>query len=162
MEWDNIFEDYHRNEKKALPPEGHAQRFEQRLNRNKQKSPLRWWGIAASVALLMGIQQFTSTLPNHKALELEHYYAGEVDQKIKTIETRFGQQHTATIAEIKNKIAVLDREYQTLVERFENNHQHPRLMKAMTQNLAQRLQLLTELENKLSEQQHKNNSNATI
>ena len=108
MEWDNIFDDYHRT------PRGTHTTIWTTVEQQQAKSPLRWWGIAA---LLLA---FSNLLPptQSKSPRTRALLRWGSKSKIKTIETRFGQQHTATIEEIKKKIAVLDREYQTLVERL--------------------------------------------
>ena len=60
----------------------------------------------------------------------------------------YEEHYAVPLQDIRKQLSFLDEDYQLLQLQFDENHQHPLILKAMIDNLQQRLDILNELENK--------------
>ena len=149
--------------KQALPPplEGHHLRFQRKLQ--QQNKPIvkmmTWVSIAASIAVVIGLSTtMLKTVPS-SSQELTHFYEAQIEAQLETLEVNYQDQYTLPLQDIKLELNRLDKDYKSLQIQFEQNHQHPLVLKAMIDNLHQRLTILNELEktlNELNTTQHEN------
>ncbi|NNJ88768.1 MAG: hypothetical protein HKP53_05155 [Eudoraea sp.] len=176
-------------EKKHRLKAGHETRFEDRLTRafpKRKRSPLRIWGIAASVIVLLGLggvffQQTSDTDPD-KTVELsgegvqeqaQGISLGDVSPDLKKVETYYVTSINMELADLElsseNKVVVddfmsrigeLNKEYMALNQELNEVGPNEQTIAALIRNLQLRLQLLLKLKEKLH--QLKSSENETV
>ena len=129
-----------------LPPiaQGHRERFELRIAQKRSRLFLRTvLPSAASFLLLVALSivgQFEiMNLPSDNAAS---YFNQEIDSRFHTIQTTYGKDYGYTVEKTRKHLTRLDLEYKRLEKEFLNKHEHPLLLKAMIENLHQRLRIL--------------------
>ena len=134
------------------PLEGHALRFQQKLER--QNSPIiklvPWLSIAACLLLFFGLsnKQSPQTVAPHT--ELTQFYEQQINHQLVRLETTYNDRFEVPLRDVRTQMNILDEEYQKLQTSFNEQHQHPLLLRAMIDNLQQRLELLIALEKQLN------------
>lgn len=143
-------------------PKGHAGRFENRLGTKKKRSRSLYLGATAAVALLcFGLSTVLPPGAPQKQELLKQHYSQQIQKQFQTLEARYGSDFGQPIADIKLKIKGLNLDYLTLQEKFENNP-HPLILKAMTENLFQQIELLKNLEEKMNIQKNNRDENKVL
>lgn len=149
--------------KEALPPplEGHQLRFQRKLQRQNKPivKMMTWVSIAASIVLVIGLSTSTLESTPNANQELTHFYETQIEAQLEVLEVSYQDQYAIPLQDIKQELKRLDQDYKTLQVKFEENHQHPLVLKAMIDNLQQQLAILNELEqtlNELKTAQHEN------
>ena len=134
------------------PMEGHALRFQLKLDR--QNSPVvklvTWISIAACLLLFFGLgnKQTPKTVEPHTELTL--FYEQQINQQLVRLETTYSNRFEVPLRDVRAQMSVLDEEYKKLQASFNEQHQHPLLLRAMIDNLQQRLEILIALEKQLN------------
>ena len=136
------------------PMEGHALRFQQKLER--KNSPViklvPWLSIAACFLLFFGMNTTQTVQTTAPHIELTQFYEKQINQQLVYLETNYSAQFEVPIRDVNEQMTMLDVEYKKLQTAFNENHQHPLLLRAMIDNLQQRLELLMALEKQLNPQ----------
>ena len=155
----NIFEDFDAEDTYDLP-EGHLDRFIDRLDKSKKTvtwmTSLKW---AASIALLVGLGYFLTRNQDQEHLDivennhveeakeedvsnnLETYFAKQVNNKVMELKS-IDVADTMIVYESMQELEVLEEEYQELKTKLEKYGPNKLLVKAMAQNYRTRLKLL--------------------
>ena len=140
-----------------LPLEGHELRFQRKLAQHNRPTAklVTWINIAASIALILGLS--INSLPEKPkaSAPLTATYKAQIDNQLAYLEMNYQTAHATPIQDIKLQLLELDQAYSMLETKFNEQHQHPLLLKAMIDNLQQRLAILNELEQALKA--HKEN-----
>ena len=146
------------NTASATPLEGHALRFQQKLER--QNSPIiklvPWFSIAACLLLFFGLSNKQSSQPIAPHTELTQFYEQQINQQLVRLESTYNDRFEIPLRDVHTQMSILNKDYQKLQTSFNEQHQHPLLLRAMIDNLQQRLELLIALEKQLNA---KNNAN---
>ncbi len=141
--------------KQALPPplEGHHLRFQRKLQ--QQNKPIvrmmTWISIAASIAMVLGLSTSMLETSPSSSQELTHFYEMQIEAQLEVLEVSYQDLYALPLQDIKQELKRLDEDYKLLQVQFEQNHQHPLVLKAMIDNLQQQLTILSELEKTLNE-----------
>ncbi len=154
----NSLDNFFRNNKKRFdiyePLDGHRQRFENKLiGRVKNNKPkhYRWWAIAASLLLLVGVGSEIYFVRSQKndisnyAPEIkrsENYFAVIIKEKIKEIETIETPETKKLVNETMKQLNILDNAYQRLLLDFKKNRENKNIINAMIENFQKRIELL--------------------
>lgn len=137
-----------------LPLEGHQLRFQRKLAQHNRPIAklMNWISIAASIALMLGLS--INTLPEapKASTPLTATYQAQIDAQLAYLEVNYQTAFATPIQDIKLQLNELDLAYKALEIKFNEQHQHPLLLKAMIDNLQQRLDILNELEQALKAQ----------
>lgn len=137
-----------------LPLEGHQLRFQRKLEQHNRPTArlMNWISIAASIVLLLGLG--INVLPEAPKASnpLTTTYQAEIDTQLAFLEVNYKATFDTPIQDVKLQLLELDQAYKALETKFNKQHQHPLLLKAMIDNLQQRLDILNELEQALNAQ----------
>ena len=149
---------------KNPPLAGHHLRFQRKLERHNRPA-LRlttYLSIAASIVLLLSLT--TSRLPAiPKASDsLTLAYEAQMQSQLNYLEVNYQATFATPLQDIKLQLNDLDQAYQKLATKFNEQNQHPLLLKAMIDNLQHRLDLLNELELALEAQNENNYENSIL
>lgn len=135
-----------------MPMEGHALRFQQKLDR--QNSPVvklvPWISIAACLLLFFGLGNKQTPKAVEPHTELTLFYEQQINQQLVRLETTYSNRFEVPLRDVRAQMSVLDEEYKKLQTSFNEQHQHPLLLRAMIDNLQQRLEILIALEKQLN------------
>lgn len=149
---------------KELPLEGHQLRFQRKLTQHNRPAAklMTWISIAASIALILGLS--ISTLPEtpKASAPLTATYKAQIDAQLTHLVINYQTAFATPIQDIKLQLQELDQAYIVLETKFNELHQHPLLLKAMIDNLQQRLDILNELEQALKAQNENNYENSIL
>ena len=149
---DNAFLALKEKTTSKAPLEGHALRFQQKLER--QNSPLiklvPWFSIAACLLLFFGLSNKQRPQKVAPHTELTLFYEQQINQQLVRLETTYNDRFEVPLRDVRTQMNILDEEYQKLQTSFNEQHQHPLLLRAMIDNLQQRLELLITLEKQLN------------
>lgn len=144
------------------PLEGHQLRFQRKLEQqNRPAIKLSTWlSIAASFALLLGLS--TQQLPQKEkpSAPLTSSYQAQITAQLHYLEMHYEADFALPIQDLKLQLNALDQNYRQLEQRFNEREQHPLVLKAMMDNLRQRLALLNELETALIARKENNYENS--
>lgn len=166
-------EDYIRKEREAFddaePVEGHARRFEQRLERNAEKgkpSGIGFWKIAAAVAVIVAIG-LSVLVPQFNSPDDVQYASmslGEVSSEMADVEMYYRSQlaeeydkldkmseSDPEVAAHLSEIEDLNADYAELEKQLYESGTHEKVVVAMIENFRLRLELLEKLEAKKNE-----------
>ena len=137
-----------------LPLEGHQLRFQRKLKQHNRPTArlMNWISIAASIVLLLELG--INALPEAPKASnpLTTTYQAEIDTQLAFLEVNYKATFATPIQDVKLQLLELDQAYKALETKFNEQHQHPLLLKAMIDNLQQRLDILNELEQALKAQ----------
>ena len=143
------------------PMVGHALRFQQKLER--KNSPviklLPWLSIAGCFLLFFGVNTTQTVQTTAPHIELTQFYEKQINLQLVYLETNYSSQFEVPIRDVNEQVTMLDVEYKKLQTAFNENHKHPLLLRAMIDNLQQRLELLMALEKQLNTQNEKTYEN---
>lgn len=139
---------------KTLPLEGHQMRFQQKLTKRNRPSIklMTWTSIAASIVLLFGLSSIALPTALKASATLTATYQAQVMAQLQYLEMKYQATHATPLQDIKLQLHQLDLTYTQLENTFNTANQHPLLLKAMIDNLQQRLNILNELEQALKAQ----------
>ena len=149
---------------REIPLEGHHLRFQRKLE--QQNRPIirltTWISIAASIILLLGL--ITANLPaTPKASDpLTTAYEIQIQSQLDYLEINYQATFATPLQDIKSQLKALDEAYTGLESQFNEQNQHPLLLKAMIDNLQQRLDILNELEQVLKAQKENDYENSIL
>jgi len=139
---------------KELPLEGHQLRFQRKLTQHNRPTArlMTWISIAASITLILGLS--INSLPEipKASAPLTATYKAQIDTQLAYLEVNYQTAFATPIQDIKLQLQALDQAYIVLETKFKELNQHPLLLKAMIENLQQRLDILNELEQALKAQ----------
>lgn len=143
---------------------GHELRFQRKIERQNQpaRRMITWVSVAASLMLLIGLIHYATTSPAPPSHELTRFYEHQIERQLQHIEINYKEQFSIPIQDIKQQLVELDTAYKKLETAFNENHQHPLLLKAMIENLQHRLDLLLETEQLLYQRNSTNYENSTL
>ena len=83
--------------------------------------------------------------------ELTLFYEQQINQQLVRLETTYSNRFEVPLRDVRAQMSVLDEEYKKLQASFNEQHQHPLLLlRAMIDNLQQRLEILIALEKQLN------------
>lgn len=149
---------------KASLPEGHENRFMDKLDAEKQIVKSSWRHIIFRVAavvllalggvamLYFGEQHHQKTLEARLPLEIkeaESYYLAKCDEQLSHFKT---YHSTTSPIDIAEQLEKLEKEYKKLKQQMAQQSGNKRVMAALVQNLQLRLQLLEQI-NRLMEKE---------
>jgi len=147
-----------------LPIEGHQLRFQRKLAQHNRPTAklMTWISIAASIALMLGLS--INNLPEAPKAStlLTATYQAQIDAQLANLEVNYQTAFATPIQDIKLQLNELDQAYKALETKFNEQHQHPLLLKAMIDNLQQRLDILNELEQALKTQNEHDYENSIL
>lgn len=146
----------------ASPPEGHRERFRERLESSAGPStgPKQgtWWrslSIAASIALLLSASVFLfQQEPSMEARvaeispevsETSQYFAGLVTRQIQELQKMGSPETEPMIADALNQLQTLEKDYRKLEEDLVAGGNSKFILSAMIQNFQTRIDLLQEV-----------------
>lgn len=149
---------------KELPLQGHQLRFQRKLAKLNRPAAqlLNWISIAASIVLVLGLS--INALPEvpKASTPLTTTYQTQIDAQLAYLEVTYQAAFATPIQDIKLQLQELDQAYKALETKFNEQHQHPLLLKAMIDNLQQRLDILNELEQALEAQNENDYENSIL
>lgn len=134
------------------PNFGHEMRFEQKLNKKKNRSslPWKWMSVAASVVLVFGFWlgsnhekskiQLADISP--KMEEVENYFVNTIRLELKTVEKNRSLETETIIEEALNEIEELEETFQLFVKELNKEGNNRKVISAMIQNYQQRIEIL--------------------
>ena len=141
--------------KQMLPPplEGHQLRFQRKLQRQNKPivKMISWFSIAASIIVLIGLSTVSHESTPSSNQELTRFYKAQIEHQLNVLEVSYKDHYAIPLQDIKQQLGLLDEAYGLLQSQFDENYQHPLILKAMIDNLLQRLDILNELEKNLNE-----------
>lgn len=132
------------------PPTGHEKRFAKRL-RKRKSSFQPYWSAAAVVLLLMGlgIAQW-SPKPSNELEVSTAFYTQAIQSRLGDLEENIPAVHAKSLADVKVQLNILHQDYLLLQTQWEEDSNHPLLLKALINNLQQQLNLLQALEKNIN------------
>jgi len=135
------------------PLEGHQLRCQRKLQRQNKPivKMISWFSIAASIIVLIGLSTVSHESTPSSSQELTRFYKAQIDHQLNVLEVSYKDHHAIPLQDIKVQLELLDEAYGLLQSQFDENYQHPLILKAMIDNLLQRLDILNELEKNLNE-----------
>ena len=168
-------------ERKYRMKEGHEGRFLQRLDKalpRKNKNLARYWSIAASIAVVLGLGIYFLSLNNQADLpvkttvvskentqekeqgislgdlspdlkKIENYYVASINLELSRLEV--STDNKALVDSFMDRLAELNMEYNDLNKELNNIGPNDQTIAALIQNLQLRLELLHKLKDKLNE-----------
>lgn len=149
---------------RTKPLAGHDLRFQRKIERQNKPaaSMFTWLSIAASLLLLIGLVNHMTTSPAPTSHEFTQFYEQQIECQLQQIEINYKEQFSLPVQDIKQQLLELDTDYKRLESAFNENHQHPLLLKAMIENLQHRLELLLETEELLYQRNSNHYENSTL
>lgn len=175
-----LFEEAKQNPTKANMPEGHEARFRDRLDEAfpaGRRRSFRYWAIAASVAVLLGVAGFlwqmnrtTSDVPTQVVDRqdaqdnIQGITLGDLSPDLKRVEDYYVNNINLELAQLDlsgeaksvadgfiTQLGELDAEYKRLNEELNTLGPNDQTIEALVKNLQLRLQLLYKLKDTLQE-----------
>lgn len=149
---------------KELPLEGHQLRFQRKLTQHNRPAAklMTWISIAASIALILGLSINALPKTPKASAPLTATYKAQIDAQLAHLVVNYQTAFTTPIQDVKLQLQELDQAYKALETKFNEQHQHPLLLKAMIDNLQQRLDILNELEQALKAQNENDYENSIL
>jgi hypothetical protein len=152
----------------ASPPQGHRERFRERLEASAGTSSGgkkgTWWrnlSIAASIALLLSASVFLfQKEPSMEARvaeispevsETSQYFAGLVTRQIQELQKMGSPETEPMIADAIKQLEALEKDYQKLEEDLVAGGNSKFILSAMIQNFQTRIDLLQEVMTRVEE-----------
>ncbi len=150
-------------------PEGHRERFLQKLSTTKPKKRkvffLNRWSIAASLALVIGVSAFLWNMSNNPEYSdqtnldlqvispelhlVESRYMQAINHEIANLEV--SSENEAIVEHYFDKLALLDEKYERLNKELFSQEMNETTIDEIILNLQLRLDLLLELKDRLSD-----------
>ncbi|MGC6422524.1 MAG: hypothetical protein ACON47_07095 [Flavobacteriaceae bacterium] len=131
---------------------GHGQRFQQKLAAERQAKRQRAsFRVAAMVLVLFGLTAALVDYSSNTSEEMERFYQTEAYfqsliqnqlEKVPMANTSYQVPITAA----KTQLLRLQETYQMQTQQFQNGTDHPKLLRAMINNLQKQLEILQDLE----------------
>ena len=130
------------------PLEGHQLRFQRKLEQQNRPAIklITLISIAASFTLLLALNSATISETPKTSAPLTSSYEAQILSQLHYLETTYQEDFAIPIQDIKSQLKALDEAYIGLESQFNEQNEHPLLLKAMIDNLQQRLDILNELE----------------
>ena len=134
------------------PHSGHLERFERKLNNDKQKQKhsWKWLSVAASIVLVLGFwlgsnhqkSQLHLADISPKMEEVENYFVTAINQELKTVEKNRSLNTETIIEQALNRLEDLEEDYNYFLAELNTNGNQTRLISAMIKNYQKRLEIL--------------------
>lgn len=158
---EKLLQDYFRQlateSKYNKPPLGHEDRFFNRLRRHTlQTRRLILQGYAAVALFLFGLSTFiyfTKSNPSEDILvfqKTETYLQTLVTTQLETLHKLEHPNSTKIIDDTKIQIARMQKDYKHIYSIWEDQPNQTKLIHAMIENLKKQIELLTELQSKIT------------
>ncbi|MDG1270966.1 MAG: hypothetical protein P8O04_00730 [Flavobacteriaceae bacterium] len=146
---DPLYERFAKAYTVQAPPSGHEQRFITKLSSNKVFKRRRLsFRVAAMVLILLG---FGATLGgNSRTAEEEAFYQTEtyfqsmVANQLEAL-PKNEPHYSRPIAAAQTQLARLQKQYNRQMERFQKGTKHPKLLRALIENLQKQLEIVETL-----------------
>lgn len=158
------FDALKRHSEEILPLEGHQMRFQRKLEQHNRPAIklTTWLSVAASLFVLLGLTTYSLPRPVKASEQLTTTYKTQIEMQLQQLETSYQTDYAAPLLDIKFQLEELDNSYREMENRFNDFDQHPLLLKAMIDNLQQRLALLNELEQALQARKKNDYENSIL
>jgi hypothetical protein len=153
-------------------PEGHFDRFKNKLHANQQinkkTSSLKWYLVAASLALLVSL--WYNFKPNQKngyeladvSLEMKEtqtYFTGVIKNEINKVNLQKDELTQPLINDALKRVNLLEDEYSNLKKELKEIGFEKRIINAMIFNFQQRIEVLEDLLNNINNIKDNNDEN---
>ena len=173
---ESLFEKHRRALDVYDTPEGHTQRFVERLNQRNAvgKTGRNWWkplSIAATVVVILGIGFFllqdgeTKTGLAGVSPEMEQtqtFFTAAINSELEKLKSFKTTETAQLVNDALNQITILEQEYQQLKEDLVASGNDQRVIAAMIANFQSRINLLENVIELIEEIKHlKTNENET-
>jgi len=157
-------EDFIKNNKEEISsfdlPEGHLERFKERLPKKKPISKTYWYSLAAGIIILMSLSLFVryeqtnrSAVINQEQIiglgdispqykEVEEFYRQDLHRKINEFQHLNCKIDPDQKAMIDHELKQLDKVYQSLQEELNQNQSDERIINAMINNYQIKIEFL--------------------
>ena len=147
-----------------LPLEGHQLRFQRKLEQQNRPAIklMTWISISASFTLLLALNSATISETPKTSAPLTSSYEAQILSQLHYLETTYQEDFAIPIQDIKSQLKALDEAYIGLESQFNEQNEHPLLLKAMIDNLQQRLDILNELEQVLKARNENDYENSIL
>lgn len=146
------------------PLEGHQLRFQRKLEQQNRPAIklMTWISIAASFTILLALNSATISETPKTSAPLTSIYEAQILSQLHYLETTYQEDFAIPIQDIKSQLKALDEAYIDLESQFNEQNEHPLLLKAMIDNLQQRLDILNELEQVLKARNENDYENSIL
>jgi hypothetical protein len=146
------------------PLEGHQLRFQRKLEQQNRPAIklMTWISIAASFTLLLALNSATISETPKTSAPLTSSYEAQILSQLHYLETTYQEDFAIPIQDIKSQLKALDEAYIGLESQFNEQNEHPLLLKAMIDNLQQPLDILNELEQVLKARNENDYENSIL
>lgn len=134
------------------PHQGHLERFERKLNaeKNEQKFSWKWLSVAASVVLIIGFYLGSNHQKNQMDLadvspkmeEVQDYFVRTINHELRTLEQNRNLDTETVIEEALNELEDLEESYNMFLTELNKDGNQTKVINAMIKNYQQRLQVL--------------------
>ena len=146
------------------PLEGHQLRFQRKLEQQNRPAIklITLISIAASFTLLLALNSATISETPKTSAPLTSSYEAQILSQLHYLETTYQEDFAIPIQDIKSQLKALDEAYIGLESQLNEQNEHPLLLKAMIDNLQQRLDILNELEQVLKARNENDYENSIL
>lgn len=134
------------------PHTGHLDRFERKLNNQRQPSNTswKWLSVAASIVLIIGFGLGTSHQKpptdlsdiSPKMQEVQNYFVSTIHQELRTLESNRSLETEAIIEHALEGLETLEEDYTFFIVELSKNGNQKKIIQAMIDNYQQRLEIL--------------------
>lgn len=155
---DKLFDDLDGQFDTATPSQLHAEKFAAKLlqqthNKNDSITLKKWWLVAASVVILLATGLFTYQQKSYQTaglspgiVQTQTYFAGILDLELEKLQQEEASPLTQKIiADAMTQLDGLEKEYNNLELKLQNNPENKKLIHAMITNFQMRIELLQEV-----------------
>jgi hypothetical protein len=152
------------------PLTGHGQRFLDRLEPNRKKTPTikLVWPVAAAILLLVGLfvtyKQPSAPVMTAEAQQTQRYFSAIIEQEMARIESEDSPETQRLVKDALYRMQVLEKDYENLTKELMKNGENKRIIQAMVTNLQTRIaflqEVLIQIENikKINQNYHESNA----
>ncbi len=154
-------------------PEGHFERFQQRLDKRQKKPSHSWirYGIVAGLLLLLSVgllrsfvvqNNVSAMIPELK--DIQDFYEGIIQVELANIQKSqmMDQEQKHIVDEALERMEALEQNFDRLKKDFKDYGYSSRLVAAMIKNYQKRIEVLQKLKETLDHQNHKRHENTSV
>ena len=149
-----------------LPPEGHFDRFELKLNKTNKKIPVRWIAYASSIAAILVVallvfvpgpsrsNSFSLSDVSEQYADVEYYYQSSINKqidRIKRLAVESGKTNS-TIQLLLDDMEEYDANYKQLCADLEATPNDERVINALIVYYQSKLEIITKILKELDNQ----------
>ncbi len=170
---DKLFDDLDGQFDTATPSRLHAEKFAAKLKqpstkkitKNHSVTLKKWWLVAASVVVLLTTGLFTYQQQSYQTaglspeiVQTQTYFAGILDLELEKLQQEEASPLTQKIiADAMTQLEGLEKEYNNLELKLQNNPENKKLIYAMITNFQMRIELLQQVLQTIEEVKTLNN-----